>query len=314
MISQNEVVLVTGAAGGRQGSTGKLVTQMLRERGVHVRALVHKLDDRSEALRALGAEVVQGDLLDLPSVRNAMVGVKRAMFVYPVRQGLLKATSTFAAASRETGVEVVANLSQLLSSNIGEEPTPHQVRHWLGEQIFNWAEVGAVHLNPPVFFENLRALVLGSVAKANVVALPWGPPDTKIPMIAAEDVARVAVGVLTGPKHEAGTVLPMIGAVVRVGDIAEHLSTLLDRPIKYVEISDEQWLQNVAQAGLPPEALEHLSHLWRYFRNNFAEFQASYRISPAVEEIGGSKPITLPEFFQTHRELLSGSPAAAPSV
>ena len=60
----SEPILVTGAAGGSQGSTGRRIAALLLEKGIPVRAFVHKLDARSDALRELGAEVVQGDLLD----------------------------------------------------------------------------------------------------------------------------------------------------------------------------------------------------------------------------------------------------------
>src|SRR5580704_7400272 len=65
-------ILVTGAAGGRQGSTGRVITSLLLEQGIPVRALVHKLDSRSDALRRQGAEVVEGDLLDPASVQAVM--------------------------------------------------------------------------------------------------------------------------------------------------------------------------------------------------------------------------------------------------
>ena len=61
-------ILVTSAAGGRQGKTGRHVSERLLARGVPVRAFVHTIDERSERLRALGAEIVQGDFLDIRSV------------------------------------------------------------------------------------------------------------------------------------------------------------------------------------------------------------------------------------------------------
>ena len=51
------LVLVTGAAGGPQGATGRVLSHLLLERGVNVRALVRTDDDRAAALRAAGAEV-----------------------------------------------------------------------------------------------------------------------------------------------------------------------------------------------------------------------------------------------------------------
>ena len=97
-------ILVTGAAGGTQGSTGRLVASLLLEQGLPVRALVHKLDSRSDGLRKQGAEVVEGDLLDPASVRAAIRNVKRAYFTYPVADGLLEAVAIFAAAAGDAGL------------------------------------------------------------------------------------------------------------------------------------------------------------------------------------------------------------------
>jgi len=108
----SEPILVTGAAGGAQGSTGRRITALLLEKGIPVRAFVHKLDARSDALRELGAEVVRGDLLDRDSVRASLKGIKRAYFTYPVTDGLLEATTIFAMAAREAETELVVNWSE----------------------------------------------------------------------------------------------------------------------------------------------------------------------------------------------------------
>jgi nucleoside-diphosphate-sugar epimerase len=94
-------ILVTGAAGGPQGSTGRQVANLLMEQGIPVRAFVHKLDSRSDELRKQGAEVVGGDLLNPASVQAAMRNVKRAYFTYPVADGLLEAATIFVAAARD---------------------------------------------------------------------------------------------------------------------------------------------------------------------------------------------------------------------
>src|SRR6516165_4186707 len=103
----SKTILVTGAASGYQGSTGNRILHLLVKRGFKVRALVHKIDERSQRLEKLGAEVLQGDLLDLDSVRKTLRGVKRAYFTYPVDDGLLEATATFAAAARDAQTEMV---------------------------------------------------------------------------------------------------------------------------------------------------------------------------------------------------------------
>jgi len=65
-------ILVTGAAGS-VGAVGRTVTELLLKQGKAVRAMVRNEDDRAQALRDLGAEVVIGDLLDLDSMHRAPV-------------------------------------------------------------------------------------------------------------------------------------------------------------------------------------------------------------------------------------------------
>jgi uncharacterized protein YbjT (DUF2867 family) len=66
-------ILVTGAAGA-VGSIGRNLTKMLLVKGRKVRALVRREDGRAEALRQLGAEVMQGDLTDLTAMHRAIDG------------------------------------------------------------------------------------------------------------------------------------------------------------------------------------------------------------------------------------------------
>jgi uncharacterized protein YbjT (DUF2867 family) len=301
-------VLVAGAAGGSQGSTGFHVTRFLLERGQHVRAFVHRLDQRSERLRALGADVAEGDLRDLRTVTAAMAGVRRAYFAYPVQEGLLEAAATFAAAARAAGIEQIVNLSQWLQTG-GEQPTPHQTRHWLAERIFDWAELGAVHLDATVFYENLRALARRSLDRAGVIALPWGPQTTAIPMVGAEDVARVAAAVLSGPLMPNGTVLRLVAGAVTNKEIAEAFGEILGRPVQYIEITDEQWAMAASNAGVNATVVEHLTYLWRYLRTRPPELRDSYQISDTFERLTGHPPQSLRQFLHEHKELFAEAAA-----
>jgi uncharacterized protein YbjT (DUF2867 family) len=302
-------VLVTGAAGGIQGSTGFHVTRLLLDKGAPVRAFVHRLDERSDRLRTLGAEVVDGDLRDFRSVAAAMGGIRRAYFAYPVQEGLLEAAATFAASARSAGVEQVVNLSQWLQPG-GEQPTPHQARHWLAERIFDWAEVGAVHLDATVFYENLRTWTLLSLARTGVIELPWGPEGTAIPMVAAEDVARVAAAVLTGPVLPSGTVVRLMAGAVTNKEIVEAFGEILGRPVQYVEVSDDQWASAASAVGVNAVAVDHLTHLWRYLRTRPPEQQAFYHITEAFEHFTNQPPQSLPQFLRQHKHLFAEAAAS----
>ena len=93
-------ILVTGAAG-QLGGVGRTVADLLLDRGLPVRALVRREDERAAALRAAGAEVVVGDLLEPADVHRALRGTRRVYFGMSVSAGYLEATMTMAAVTIE---------------------------------------------------------------------------------------------------------------------------------------------------------------------------------------------------------------------
>ena len=302
-------ILVTGAAGGAQGSTGRVVASLLLEQGIPVRALVHKLDARSDELRQRVAEVVEGDLLDPASVQAAMHNVKRAYFTYPVADGLLEAATIFAAAARAEGLELVVNNSQFQGipgdpafRDLEHAPSFRNLQHRLADRIFDWAQVGAVHVQAPPYYENVRALVRRSVSEQNTAFLPWGEDKTVIPLAGAEDVARVAAALLANPGLPSQSAYPLISATPTVREMIEALGRAIGRPIRYVAISDEQWA-NAVEERLNPHALDHLTHLWQSFRKGEQRYQAT----DAVRTVTGRNPQTLEEFFRENAGLFAAS-------
>src|SRR5215470_10262254 len=104
-------ILVTGAAG-RVGAVGRTVATMLCERGLPVRALVRREDERANVLRAIGAEVLVGDLTDGADVDRALEGCRRMFFGMSVSSPYLEATVIAAAVAREQpAFEVLVNIS-----------------------------------------------------------------------------------------------------------------------------------------------------------------------------------------------------------
>jgi len=301
----NEVILTTGASGGAQGQTGRHVTEMLLKRGARVRAFVHRIDERSDRLRALGAEVVEGDFLDIPSVQRAVRGVSRVFFAYPVQAGLMDAAAIMAAAAREAGVTRLVN-SVMLRSSL-DAPTPRMRQNYLAEQVFDWAGVGAVHVRATIFCENVRALVAASVPHG-VIRLPWGPDTTKIPLVAAVDVARVTTALLAAPSVPSGA-YRVIGNVLTVREIADIYGRALARDVRYQEISDDEWKQAALGRGLNAHAADHLSLLWRALREAAADGRdpEDFVVPDTIERWGGVQPTSFEAFV---REVARIAPAA----
>jgi uncharacterized protein YbjT (DUF2867 family) len=294
-------VLVTGAAGGQQGKTGRRVTELLRERGVPVRAMVRTWDERADYLRGLGADVVVGDFLDFASIQKAVEGVAGVYFAYPVQGGLLDASVNMAVAARRAGVTRLVDMVMLVSAP--DAPTPRMRENYLSEQVFEWAGIGVAHVRATVFFENVRALANATIAAGTFMA-PFGDDSTVIPLVAGEDVARVAVGVLTADDVPAGSSYPVIGQILTVQEIVTSLAAGLDRDVTYQDVSDELWAE-AAGSRINAHAIAHLSKLWANLRTRPREFE----VTDTIEEIGGRRPKTFAEFVAEEHQ--SFTPQAA---
>src|SRR6266403_781939 len=185
-------ILVTGAAGA-VGGIGRNLTELLLARGHRVRALVRREDERAEAPRRLGAEVVEGDLTDLASMHRAVEGCGRIYFGMSVSAAYLEATINTAAVARHHGVEAFVNMSQMTVTQMSIAETtnsPQHKLHWLAEQALNWSALPVVHVRPTVFLEGFfLTLTPDSVRESDQIRLPFG--EGKTSPVAAEDVARV---------------------------------------------------------------------------------------------------------------------------
>ena len=300
----SHTILVTGAAGGQQGSTGRLIAMSLLKQGISVRAFVHKLDARSDELRRHGAEVVAGDLLDPASVQTALKGVNRAYFSYPVQDGLLEATTIFADSASEEGLAFVVNNSQYQDTpelstfrDLRGAGSFRNLQHRLADRIFDWAEVETVHIQAPPYYENVRALVRGSVTTQDTALLPWGDGEAIIPLAGAEDVALVAATLLSESSAPVTKVYPIVSEVLNAREIVDTLSKAIGREIRYVPITDEQWVEAV-KPRINAQAVDHLSHLWQYFRH----LKERRKATNTVLEVTGRATQTLEDFFRSNAQ------------
>ncbi len=258
-------VLVTGAAG-RHGGTGPHVVRLLRARGIPVRAMVRRLDERADRLRALGAEVVEGDFHSVASLRAAMDGVGRVYFNYPIDARLLEAATTTAVAARDAGVHALVHNSLMPAR--ADHPSPEARGHWLAERVFAWAGVGAVQVRGAFFYENLVRWVGASVAADGEIRLPFGAGDGAAAWVAAEDVARVVAAILATPTPHLGQTYNVTGPDAPTFDeVATLFAQALERPVAYVDVPLARWQRDLAVVEGPnPHLIEHLSRLADGFR------------------------------------------------
>ncbi|MDH6195448.1 uncharacterized protein YbjT (DUF2867 family) [Mycobacterium frederiksbergense] len=298
--------LVTGAGGGA-GGVSRQVIEQLRQRGHRVRALVHRDDARADPLRALGAEVVVGDLTEPQDVVDAMAGADRMFFSMGVSPDYLLATVVVGDAALEYGrLEVLVNMSQMTVSqmtltSVGES-RQHRL-HYLAEHVLNWSGLPVVHIRPTTFLDNpIFTWLPAPVLRArNVLELPFGTGRTS--PIAADDVARTVAAVLVDPGARIGGIYELTGpASLDIDGLAAEYSRGLQRPIRGTDIAQETWVENVLKPlGLPPHVKQHLATMALLHRAGRYD-----RATDDVETITGQPPSTVGSYIAEHPDLFTG--------
>ncbi len=296
-------ILVTGAAG-RNGAVGRIVTGLLLDRGLPVRAMVRREDDRAAALRAAGAELVVGDLLEPEDVYRVVSGCRRVYFGLSVSPGYLEASVTMAAVAREVGVDALVNMSQMTVSQMSIEnttPSPQQRQHWLSEQALAWSGLPVITIRPTVFLEGFFLPLTGpSVRERSRIELPFGRGKTS--PVSSADVARVVATILADPEPHLGRVYELTGPLSQDMDgVAREYSLALDREVTYADISPEDWERGLRSAGLPEHLTHHLVTMAKLNRAGRYD-----RMADGVERVTGRPAMSVREFVSLHSDEFGG--------
>jgi uncharacterized protein YbjT (DUF2867 family) len=291
--------LVTGAT----GDTGRYTTHALLAAGHQVRAFVHRSDERAEALRAAGAQIVIGDLLDLDTVRAALDGVHGAYFVYPLRPGLLDATAYFAQAAREAGTGIVVNMSQISARRHAASDAARN--HWIAERVFDWSGVPVVHIRPTYFAQwLLYPHVRAAIRDEGLIKLPFGAG--RHAPVAAEDQGRAIAALLADPAPHVGRTFTLHGPEeMDEHGIAAAVGEVLGRPVRYQPIPVAEYRERLAATGLWPYLIQHLVEVGIDCSNGV--FAGTNRV---IEELTGTAPMTVQEFVRKHAAAFQQAPSA----
>jgi uncharacterized protein YbjT (DUF2867 family) len=233
MSSADKTILVTGATGKQGGAAAR----HLLAGGWRVRALTRDPSKpAATALTDLGAELVQGDLKDQGSVAKAVSG---AYGVYAVQdswehgpENEVEQGKLLADVAKAAGVE------HFVYSSVGgaERGTgiPHFDSKWEIEEHVRGLGLKATVLRPVFFMENLlspdnREAILGGTLSLSI------HPDTRLQMIAVDDIGAFAAIAFDDPNQWIGKALEIAGDEMTMSEYAEHLGAAVGRPVAFTE-------------------------------------------------------------------------------
>jgi uncharacterized protein YbjT (DUF2867 family) len=233
-------ILVTGAT----GTVGRQVVEQLVKRGADVRALVR---DPAKANFPAGVNVVQGDLLDVDSLRSAFSGVSTLFLLNAVVADEFTQALIALNLAREAGIERIVYLSVIHGDRYVN--VPHFAGKFGVERMIEQMGFKATILRPAYFINNeltIRDVVTGY----GVYPMPIGSKG--LAMIDARDIGEIAAIELIR-RDTSATPLPLdrinlVGPDTLTGAKAAAIwSEVLGRTIEYAGDDTAAFEKNLRQ-------------------------------------------------------------------
>jgi uncharacterized protein YbjT (DUF2867 family) len=233
-------ILVTGAT----GTVGRQVVQHLVKRGADVRALVR---DPSKANFPPGVSVVQGDLLDIDSLRTALSGVSTLFLLNAVVADEFTQALIALNLARDAGIERIVYLSVIHSDRYSN--VPHFAGKFAVERMIEQLGLNATILRPAYFINN-DLTIKDVVTSYGIYPMPIGSKG--LAMIDTRDVGEIAAIELLR-REKSAVPLPLdrinlVGPDTLTGaDVAAIWSEVLGRPIAFPGNDTAGFEQNLRQ-------------------------------------------------------------------
>lgn len=239
-------ILVTGASGGIGRKTLQHLLKLMP--AAQLVGFVRE-PAKAQDLAALGVELRRGDYLDTASLLAAFEGIEKVMLI---------STHAFTPRNEAHGnvidAAAAAGVRHLVFMPVHRKPgSSFSMKEVTEEDLFTVGKLKASALawtlvEHPPFMDSLSLYLGPKVLETGV----RGPAASgKFAAATRDDLAAAHAAILTGQGHESESYNLAGDPAISFQDIAKILSELSHRTVPYVTISDAEYLETLAVAGLP---------------------------------------------------------------
>lgn len=282
--SASHTILVTGPT----GKVGRRLIPLLTRRGVTVRAA-----SRSPVAARAGVEPVRFDWTDESTYEAARKGVD-AMYLVAGSIPQPKHADYFRALLEGASHAGIKRLVLLSPYGVDKAPPENPLRRI--ELTVESSGVPYTIVRPGAFMQNFseglrwRESFAEGIRERDEIAAPGG--DGVVSYVSTEDIAAVVATALTEDGHEGKAYSPFGPERLVLAQVAEHISWVTGRRIKYVETDRTPIRDALLAAGAPPETAEHNSQLYvQAFSSGMLGV-----LNDDVVDVTGRPPVSFAEF------------------
>jgi uncharacterized protein YbjT (DUF2867 family) len=299
------MILVTGAT----GLAGSAVIREFARQHVPVRALVRNSGKAAMFDELSTVEVVEGDMLRPQTLGAAFEGVDRALMISTPREEMVDTQCTFIDAAKVGGVSHIVKFSGMADS-IGFDLEAFRATRWHMqiERYLEGSGLAWTHLRPSQFMQfYLPGTVTGVDPSKRELVMPIGASE--LSPVDIKDIAKVAVPLMRTDGHQ-GKSYHMTGPqALTMTEVVEQISAATGTTFRYIDVTFEQKHNELAAAGLPPDAIGLLDELFRERRRC-----TKSTVDLNTHNTFGVEPTTFAQFARRHATAFLSQPSSAVTV
>ena len=311
-----KIIAVVGATGAQGGG---MVRAILGDKDSQfsVRALTRNANtDKAKKLAALGAEVVEADVNDVESLKQAFAGAYGAFCVTffwehcsPEQEGAQ--ARAMAEAARDAGLQHVIwstledtrkwvpVIDDRMPTLMEKYKVPHFDAKGESDKVFEESGVPTTYLLTSFYWDNFIYFGSGPTKGPDgslVLNIPMG--DKKLPGIAAEDIGKSAYGVFKKGSEFIGKTVGIAGEHLTGAQMASAMSRALGQDVSYNAVPFDMF------RGLDIPGAADLGNMFQFkhdFESDFCgvrNIEATRALNPELQTFevwltqnGGSIPL-----------------------
>ena len=262
-MNNRKKILVIGATGAQGGSVARA---LLSRNRFDVRALTRKTDSpAAQALRELGAEIVQGDLDDPASLRAALEGVYGVFGVTNFwehfdKEAVHGRNLVEAVAAANVQHFVFSTLPPVEKATNGALKSPHFDIKAEHEELARSLGIPATFIHVPFYFENFLYFFPPRPAGDGTYQFGFPQGDTPLAAMSAADVGLIVAPVFEQPETYIGKTLKLAGDEIPAAEYAAAMGRATGLDVKYAYMPREAF----AALGFP--GAEDLADMFEFYR------------------------------------------------
>lgn len=245
---------------GATGATGRALVAHLAALGVPCRALSRNPDRLRAVLDEMSCppvEVRRAEVIDPATLRAAFAGGTQLFLTMTNSPAQIELETRAITIAADSGIEHIVKLSAPTASP--DSPVAVARWHHAIEEVLRISGVPHTLLRPYAFMQKLSHLA-PAVAADGVIVGAMG--DAAGNYIDCRDIGDVAAEAFIRPEI-AGHTYTLTGArTFSYRELAALLSALLERDIRYVDVSPEALRQhNIERGGMPDRLADHIGEI-----------------------------------------------------